>query len=157
MLDLAFITVGMVIFGVVLLMAYKFSSGFNDQIQTNPVFTDEGRAASAQVTALYPGVLDNSVLFIIIGLSVVTLITASMVRVHPIFIPIFLFFWVFLIIMAAIFSNFYEGFHDAPVLSDVSQDFTFLPLVLLRLPWFIAVIGMILMIVMYKTWSNSQL
>lgn len=154
--DLGLIMVVMLVFGMMTLIGFKLTSEFNDRVATMSVFNADARTASQTLTNQYTGSIDNSFVFLAIGMALVSLILASLVRIHPVFIPLFFIAWVVLIFVSGILSNIYtEMAANANLLAQSSQ-LTFIPLILGKLPWFVGVFGILLMTVMYKLWSNSQ-
>jgi hypothetical protein len=99
--------------------------------------------------------MDNSFLFLSIGLMVVMLILASMVRVHPIFIPLFFIVWIFAIFISGVFSNSYGEMAANSELTIYANQLTMTSFMMRYLPFVVGIFGAILMIVMYKIWSNE--
>jgi hypothetical protein len=157
MLDLIWIGVTLLAFGMVLLIGFKVSDSFNTQIQGMEAVDAYGKTSTAELNAHYSTTMDNSFLFLTIGLAMVTLILAALVRVHPVFIPLFLIGLVLIIFFTGIFSNIYQEMAANTALTALADQMTFTSYILEYLPLVIGIIGVLLMVVMYKLWSVSQL
>lgn len=156
--DLILIVVVALVFGLLTLFMFKITDSFNDKFQDLDIDTPgESKAASATMTGHFTGAVDNGFLLLLIGLSIVSLVLASLVRIHPIFIPLFLIAWMFILFLSGVFANIYSEAASTPILSAEADQLTFISLILPKLPWFIGVFGMLLMIVMFKLRSNAEI
>lgn len=142
-------------FGIIVLLGFKIMNGVNDQVQVMDIMDSKSQAASTALTGHYSGVIDNSFLFLALGLAIATLILAALVRVHPIFIPLFFIGLVLIIFFSGLFSNIYQEMAADPQLASEAGALTFIPLILNFLPLFVGVFGILIMIVMYKTWDSN--
>ena len=88
--DILFIGIALLILGVSILFGYFFVSEINDHLQANDVVPTRAKSASTSLTGQFTTTIDNSFLFLALGLGMITLIFAALVRIHPIFIPFFL-------------------------------------------------------------------
>lgn len=154
--DIMFIVVVALFFSMILLIGYKLADEFNTKIQASDVFETNGKTASAKLTGYYPTVLDNGFLFLMIGLCVVAFIMAALVRIHPIFIPLYILAMLFVVILAGVFSNVYQEMSANSELSSISSNLVLVNFVMTYLPIITGVIATLLMIIMYKTWSIEQ-
>ena len=153
--DISMIGVVILFLAILLLVGFKVTSELNDRFQASPIPDDKGKASAQQLTDYYPGVLDNTFLFFAVGLSMVTLILAALVKVHPIFIPFFFIGLVVLIFLTGIFSNIYQEMAADSNLASYAADLTFTTNLMENLPLIVGVFGILLMIVMYKLWSTQ--
>lgn len=151
--DLLLIGVVLLFFGVVVLIGFKMATEFNTHIQASTDIPAVGKTASNQLTGYYSSTIDNAFLFLTIGLSIVTLILAALVRVHPVFLVIFIFGFIILIFLCGIFSNIYDEMASNAELSTQADQLTFISLILSRLPIIVGIIGTLLIIVLYKVWN----
>ena len=155
-LDLILIGVFCLAFAFAILIGFKITTEMNDQIQATDLVESYGKTASSQLLAEYTTTLDYGFLFFIVGLSIGVLILAAMVRSHPIFIALYIIGLIFVIFFAGIFSNIYQGMADDPQFIDLASQLMFIDKVMTFLPWFVAVIGTILCIIMYKSWVDGM-
>lgn len=154
--DIVFVGMVLLVLGITTLFGFLFMSNINDHFQANTAVTTDGKTASATLTGFFPGVIDNSFLLLAIGMGIVALIMAALVRVHPIFIPIFLIALIFVVFFSGVFSNIYQEMANHSQMLAYSSQLTFINTVLTYLPIITAVFGILLMMVMYKLWSVDQ-
>lgn len=155
--DLLLVGMILLVLGVTILIGFKVTSEFNSRIQTMDVIPADAKAISATVTGKYPSVIDNTFLFLAIGLALAAIVLASLVRVHPIFIPFYFIALLLVIFFCGIFSNIYQGMADSTALASTASQLTFTTHVMVYLPFIIGIFGTLLMVAMYKLWSNEQL
>ena len=125
----------------------------DNTVQTNDLFEGQGRTAMNQVNSLYPGVIDKSFLMLAVGLSIIALVLAALVRVHPVFLIAFLLVLGFIIFFCSIFSNIYNEMASSPEFVDLAEQLTMINKVMLTLPFIVGILGGLLAIIMYKNWS----
>ena len=153
--DIIWIIVVIITLTIGTLIAYKVSYEINAKFQESDIITTKGKTASNQITNLYPTVVDNSFLLLVIGLSIVAIALSAMVRVHPVFFIFFLIVLVIIIFISGVFSNLYREIASNPELIDLAKDLVYMTYVMRFLPFIIGVIGFILSFIMYKTWANA--
>ena len=156
LLDIAFIVAVAVFFGMVMLIGAKISGEFNSNINSMSGIPTEAKTASDQVDGQFSGTIDKLFLFLTIFTALASLVLASLVRVHPVFIPLFIIGLIFVVLVAGVASNIYQGAAESTVLSSTADELNFISNILEFLPLIIAVLGFIMMAVMYKLWSNDQ-
>ena len=148
--DLIMIMVILLVFAVVTLVMFKVTGSFKDQIATMPDIPAEATASTAQLTGVFSTSMDSVFLLLTIGLAIVALVLASMVKVHPIFIVFFLLAWLIIIFLSGVVSNIYAAMAESPALATEAAQLTFISTIMNYLPVIIAVIGILMMIVMHK-------
>lgn len=153
--DLLLIGIILFFFSMLVLLCFKISDEFNTNIQSNvAVISGDSdgyaRQSSTKINNTFSGAVDNSFLFLAIGLSIGMLVLASLVRVHPAFIILFIIAWIFLTFLCGVFSNVYQEMADNINLSEQANKLMFIDKIMTYLPLFMGVIGIILMIVMHK-------
>ena len=157
LIDFIFMIVALLAFSFMILIGFTIYSRINDEFQTNSDVTARARTASQQVTDKFTGVLDNSFLFLTFGLAIVAFVLAALVRVHPIFFVFFLILLAFIIFLSAVFSNIYQQAATNSALAPYASQLTFVDNIMNFLPLFVAIMGTILAIVMFKTWQADQI
>jgi len=155
--DMVFIGVVLLFLAMIVLFGFKIVSEFNDKVQTMPGMPESAKASTTSLLSNYSGTIDNTFLLLTIGLAIGALILASLVRVHPIFIPFFWISLIFVIFICGILSNIYQETAAAEQLAPLADQLTFISHILEYLPLIVGVIGHILMAVLYKLWSNAQI
>ena len=154
-LDLILIGVFCLAFAFSILIGFKITTEVNTQIQANADIPIEGKTAATSLLGDYTGTLDYGFLFFIVGLSIGVLILAALVRVHPIFIPLYIIGLLIVIFLAGVFSNIYSGLADSAEFTALASQLMFIDKIMTFLPWFVGVVGTILCIVLYKSYSDG--
>lgn len=155
-LDILWMAIIMLSFAMVVLICFKVYDALDDEFQVHPDIGATERSMSRQVRSIFPGVLDNSFLFLNIGLALVALFMATMVRFHPVFFVMFILVLAFIIFFAAIFANIYDEIATDPELVDLADELTFINLIMVNLPIIVGVLGTLISIVMYKVRSANE-
>lgn len=154
--DVIFIAAAVFIISTVTLLGFKLSDVFNTRVQADDTFPSDAKSMSTDMMGKYPSLMDKSMLTILILLSIVTLVLAALVRVHPIFIPFYLLGLVAVIFISAGLSNAYETMASNVDFASLAAQLTQTAYIMNRLPWFVGIIGTLLMMVQYKLWSINQ-
>ncbi len=137
-------------FAVGTLIMYKVSDEINTKFQESDKLEPQGKAAYSQINDMYPGVIDNSFLFLVVGLSIVALALAALVRVHPVFFVFFLIMFVVIIFLCGVFSNIYLEMANQPDMIDLAGNLVFITNIIGKLPLIIGIFGFLLAGIMYK-------
>ena len=93
LLDVILIGAVLLVFSFLSIFGYYFSSQFSRAIGNytgNSSDTTQAVTNAYQITEIFPTVFDNMFLFFAIFLSIGSLILASLVRVHPIYLVFFI-------------------------------------------------------------------
>ena len=155
--DVIMMAIILLFVAMTVLLGYKVMTELDNEIQTKDITNNvNARAASTKLVGYYPGVIDNSILFLAIGLGIVTLILAAMVRFHPVFVPFFFIGLTIVVFISGMFSNIYQEMAANSNLVTQADNLIFISNILENLPFIVGVFGIILMIVMYKL-RNSAL
>lgn len=151
--DLIFAMIVIFGFSLIVLFAVRIYTEIDDNVQDGKIFEAEQKAQSAQVKSAMISSIDNTYLLLLVFFIMGTLILAALVRVHPIFIPIYFFGWIFVVFLSTIFANVYYGVSSNPEMAETASQFFFMDNMMVMLPFLIGLFGMILMVVIYKLWS----
>ncbi len=149
----------LIFFGIVVLFGFKISDEFNTHVQNDAltaVFPDDAKEAGNTLTSVFPNLIDRIFMFFFIGLCIASIILATLVRIHPVFIPLYLIALVIIIFLSGMLSNIYQEMAANTNLVAQSEQMVFMSYILGKLPLFIGIIGFIIMAVMYKIWRNSE-
>lgn len=141
---------------MVVLFGFKITGAFNTQVQSMTDMPDEAKTSTATLTNHYSGAMDYGFLILAIGLGIATLILAALVRIHPVFIPLYFIGLLFVIILSGVFSNIYQGMAADTNLITYADQLVFTSHILNYLPIIVGTFGILLMVVMYKLWSVSN-
>jgi hypothetical protein len=156
LLDLVLIAVTLLIVAITTIFAYKIYDEFNTNFQANDDIDAKGKAASSQILAHFPGIIDNSFLFMALMLSLGAFVFAGLVRIHPIFFVFFIMGWAIVIFLAGIFSNVYTEISANAEFTALADNLKFTSLIMSYLPFIVGIFGFMLSIVMYKLWRVSE-
>lgn len=154
--DVIIIGVVLLFFGMIVLFGFKIQSEINTQVQAHDDIPARAKTASATLTNHYSGTIDYGFLLLAVGLAIATLILAALVRIHPVFIPLFFIGLVIVIFLCGVFSNIYQEMAGNSELTALADQLTFTSHILEYLPLIVGVFGFLLMIVMYKLWSVNR-
>lgn len=159
--DVILIGALLLIASVAVLISFKISNEINDKIQTNAALggmpgASDARNAMNNINNLYPGVIDNSFLLLAMGLGIIAIILAMLVRIHPVFFVFYLILLGITIFLAGIFSNIYQKMAETTAMADVAARLIFISHIMTYLPFIIGVLGFIIAIVMYKNYQAAQ-
>ncbi len=156
--DLFFIAIALTFFAVVILIGTKIASEFQTNIASNPtIIADSPLAISATANTInnYTYAVNSGFLFLTIFFVIATLTLAALVRIHPIFIPIFLIALVFLIFFCGIMTNIYAEVAGQSEMSTTADKFLIMHNIMIALPFIVGIIGVILMVIMYKNYETG--
>ena len=156
LVDLFYIAIVLVFFGVAVLIGTKIATEFQSGIASNPTFVANAPDAITETNNLvnnYTYAINSSFLFITVFFVIATLTLAALVRIHPIFIPIFLIALTFLIFFCGVMSNIYAGVAETTEMTATAEQFVIMHNILIALPFIVGIIGIILMVIMYKSYE----
>ena len=145
-----FVVLVIFVLGLIVLFGYKIVYEFNSNIQDNADIPSNAKTASTTLVSYYPGIVDNMFLFMTFGIAIAALALAALVRVHPIFIPLFIVALIVIVVASGVLSNIYQEFANNPLMSTQAGQLTFISNILGLLPFVVAIFGTLLMVVMYK-------
>jgi len=148
---LLIVTIVSFVFGIIM-VRYVFVNVSERIEQIDPTNTDISNAYDTMNG--YFVTLDYGVLFILIGLTLVLLITSFFVPSHPVFMIINIIGLVVLAIVAAVLANSYGAFIEQPGISEAMMDggspvFGKSTFLMTKLPWICVIIIFLSTIIMY--------
>jgi len=155
--DLAYIAVVLVVFSMVVLIGLKIGEEVNNNLQadTTGMIDATTKANTDSAVTRFTYAIDNSFLFLMIFMCIGVLVLAAMVAVHPIFIPLYFFGWIFIIFLGGVFSNVYQEMAGNANLAGTASSLTFISYIMNFLPFVVGILGILIMIVMYKLGNNQ--
>lgn len=154
--DVILIGAVLLFFGIVLLIGSKVTDEWNTAIQARSDIPARAKVATSTLNADYGGAMDYGFLLLAFGLGIATLILAALVRIHPVFIPLYFIGLVLVVFLCGVFSNIYQEMAADTQLTTLADELVFTSHILTYLPLIVGVFGILLMIVMYKLWSVNQ-
>jgi len=153
--DVAFKIGAIFFFAMVILLMFKVVSELNNNIQANPNIPQNALDSTNTLEGFYPGILDNAFLFFVIGMCLVSIMFASLVRVHPVFMILFIIGLVMLILVSGAISNAYEEMASVTALQAQADQLVFVSHVMDFLPYIIGVLGFLIMVIMHKLFDTQ--
>lgn len=150
LLDILFVGITLLVISVIILICFTIYGNIKSEIDDADVMTTSGTHAMEQVENIFPTVLDNTYLILMIGMAIVAFIFAALVRVHPIFMVFFFIMLVFVIFFAGVFSNIYQGIAIEGQMSTYADKMVFMTFVMEFLPFIVGILGSALALFMYK-------
>lgn len=145
-----------VVLSVVVLLGFTIASFFDEQIQANDLIPSDAKNTSTELISHYPGIIDNIFLFFVVMLAIAVIALAALVRVHPVFLIFFIIALFILILLSAVLSNIYQEMAANSTLITFADQLTFFSLILNALPFIVAVIGVTVMIILYKVGGGGD-
>ena len=101
---------------------------------------------------------DSMMPLLITGLLVMVLVSAFMVRSHPVFFFISIMILAIFIVLSVIFSNVYQTITDDSEISTTSSDFSITNLFMDKLPYIILIVSVLTFIILWgKPGGSSQI
>lgn len=153
--DIATIMVILLVVGVFFLIGGKLMDALNTGLSGSGLLTTEGTNAVAEINNLYPTVIDNGFLYLMVGLCLVALILAMMVAIHPVFFVFYIIMLTIIVFISGVLSNIYQEMAADAQLSSIAAKLVWTSHILEYLPFIIGVFGFVLAIVMYRTYQNA--
>jgi len=149
--DLLFLALAMFMLGFGIIIAYHI---ITQVIAT----TSFGSVGAGVLTNAQSAVATFNLGFTIIfvGLAIATIMLAYMVPSHPIFIVTGIMTLVVLMVIIPIFSNAFADITTDTQLSTAAAVFPIVTYIMDSMPLWTAVIGMMVLIVMYVKWRNQS-
>lgn len=154
--DLIYIIIIIVAVAMFILIGFKVISQFNTQIQGMSMFSDNAKNVVNNVTETFPTVVDNTFLFLTVGLCIVAIVLAFLVRIHPVFFIFYIIFVPVIIFITGAMSNIYRKAAATTSFSDVAGQMVFMSHIVQYLPIIIGVFGFLLAFIMYNTWRAES-
>lgn len=152
--DLPYIIAGIFSIAIFAFFVTLVLSSLNDKVQENNIFNTNAKDASQKMSDDFPAVMDGGIVFIFFAMVLVSLILASLIPVHPIFIPFYILEWLLLIWLGAGIANTYQAVTEVSFLANTAADFTLSIFFFQYFPYAIGFAGALLAIVMYKVKGN---
>ena len=148
--DLPFIMGGIFSIAIVALLVTLLVSELDVEVQSNDIFSSNAKGISSNLTDDLPNVMNGGIIFIFFAMVIVSLVLASLVPIHPIFLVFYLLEYILLIWLGAWIANAYEAIIDAAVFASVADLYALTTAFFRYFPFVIGIVGAVLAIVVYK-------
>ena len=149
--DLMTITFFMFIIAIFILVAYLVMSNVNDAFQAtdDDQITPRGKTIMQTQTTNFTTTWDSFFGFMLVAASIAAVISAFLIDVHPVFLPLSILVIAIFIGVGAIISNAYYEIESDDAFSVFAEDFTIMHYIMNHLPYYIAIQGFLISIALY--------
>lgn len=148
--DMPFIIGGIFSVALVALLVTLLVINLDVKIQVNDYFPTNAKTASTNMADDFPNVMDGGIIFIFFGLVIISLVLASLVPIHPIFIVFYLLEYILLIWLGGGIANAYQAVIELDIMSAVADRYTLTTFFFRYFPFIVGIFGALLAIIMYK-------
>lgn len=142
---IVFFGMGMILAG---LFALKVMSVMNTQLQAQDEVPTQAKAVLTTVNNRLPKWIDGAFLLFWVVFMIVGIFLAFQIQSNPVFLPVSIFFFIFMIFISKMFSTVYTNLATSSILSTEASTLSIIPYVVPRLPIFSFVFGAIIITVM---------
>lgn len=151
--DLFFLAVVLLVLAVALILGGTMMTEINDKVQSSSLFPTESKQITTKGLSTMTTTWDDMILFLTIFGCISVFILAGMIRVSPIFIPIYIIFLLLLLICSGIAANIYSGFESAEATSEFASTLVYTPFIFRYFPYLTGMLSAILAIIMYQRYK----
>lgn len=114
----------------------------------------EGSAAIDRLDLSFTHLINNGFMLLFVGLIISTMITSFLVRTHPIFLFLYIFFLAITILLGFYLGNAYEQLATNPVFSSMVNDASFINVVMYHIAEISLAVGALSMIIVFAKFST---
>lgn len=143
-LDLIFLMVLFFVFAIAILFAGRVLTDFRPlfgNASINTSYVDSGLDAV--------NVWNNSFIFVVVGGGIAVVLGAFLIRSHPAFAIVSMIAVFIIVLMGAVFSNFYNEFASTDVFSTQANQYTIVTAIEQNMPAFAIIFGSIVLVVLF--------
>ncbi len=155
--DIANIGFSLAFFALIVLIGFYIADTMNTEFIANDAITGRAQTEFTEIRNMFPGVIDNSFLFLMIGLTIIALILAMMVAVHPVFFVFYFLLLILITFLSGVFSNVYLEAANTPQFLPLANELTFISHIMGAMPFIVGILGFVLAIIMFKTYQANQI
>jgi len=114
----------------------------------------EGASAISSVESTMVGTLNNGFMILFVGLILSVMITSFLVRSHPIFLFLYIFFLGVTILLSFYLGNVYYTMQNMPVFASVLAQATFINLIMNHIAEIVTAVGVLSFIIVFSKFST---
>lgn len=140
-LEMVIIIVALFLVATSLYVSGILVDAFQASDKMNQTFMQNADDSLNVINSMFP--------FLLVGMMMAAAISAYMLREHPVFAIFSIILWIFMIVVAAIFSNTFEALGDSTVFAPAAAQFTLTQQVMDYLPVLMTVFGAVVVIFLY--------
>jgi hypothetical protein len=154
--EIAFILFTVASICICLIIAAYVYTNVGNELNGGDISTNESTAAYGKFAAAWP-ILDGSIIFVVLGLTIGLVVTSFLIPTHPVFFVINLVGFMVLVFIGAVYSNTYTELvnTDATMYNVTTQYFAKSGYVINHLPYIAAGLVLIASLVMYAKGKND--
>ena len=151
--DMPYLILAFFMVGIIILAVGAMFTMFNTNIQAmdNSVIPTDAKAISTQMSGQYSSTMDWVFVLGFFGMSLVSIILASLIRVNPVFLPFFAILIILIVILGGFISNGYEEASQIAQLTDEANKMVMMSYIFAYLPWIVLLISLVLMYITYRS------
>lgn len=149
--DLFMIIIVLTLFAITTVTMVTFYNSYTQTLEGNEAFDNPwNNAVEAKADTLNAG-YDYLIMFILIGLCMLTVVLGLNIRSHPVFFFISLLLLVIVTVVSAIFSDVYTKLatNSSSAIEATASTYTIIPFVMNHLPMFMFFLGIFIMVLFY--------
>lgn len=154
LMDVMYIMITVFVLAIVTLISYQaysaFVTGSEDVLSDNAKFIlTKGDLTLTNFNYVF--------LFVLIGMTIVTIVLAFRIESHPVFFAVAIFMELILIILAVQFANIFNQLKDTQELATSSASYGVMNFIMDKLPFFILGIFVLTSLVLYAKYRATPL
>lgn len=153
--DIIFVGAVLFLFAIVTLLSYTLYNEFTDKTAGKLDESDAGKTIVRESKRAF-GALDYSFLLVFVGLFISTVVTAFLIKSHPVFFVVSILLLFILIFSAVLFSNIFEEVSEKPNLENASNTYVIIPHIMDYLPHYIFGLIIVTFIIFFSRWSFRE-
>lgn len=145
MFDILFIIIAFIALVMTLPIIYRFSTGLEEGLSDAGIETENMEKANASIAYLI-----NSIPVVLLILAISSFVLAWKIPAHPILAPISFILLIIFVVLSAMATNVLYNFSTNTYMIGIFNQYPLLVHVMIYLPYFVAVFGVVLIIVQYS-------
>lgn len=147
--DIFFVSIVLFAFAFGSLIGFKILDKYNDLVQASDMGEQAKDVASIHQSR-FIGTFDAIFGFIFFGVGMALIVSAFMVRSHPVFFFFMMLILVFFIIVWALLANIYDDAASMDAFSDIREEFVMQEYLMHFFPFALFILGLLIAIVQYS-------
>jgi len=151
--DSLMIVIVALLFSVIFITSYYAWSKIHPKLDAN-LASDEAKNITAHTEQAMLK-FDTIFIAVVIGMILMTALSAYYIEIHPAFFVVSLIFWIVMLLVVPIFSNVYEKFASSSEMSDAVSHFGAIDYISKNLPVFFTIIVCLVVVLMYGKFKSG--
>jgi hypothetical protein len=147
--DVLTILIIVFILGFFILIGKLILTNVNDRFQADTTLGAQAQTIVNTSSNKYTNLWDGIFIFVFVGLSIASIISAYFIDTHPLMLPLMLVILAFFIFLSAIMSNTFYNIESSNAFVDFAETFKIMHYVMSHLPIYIAIEGFMVMVALF--------